>query len=102
MPYQLSKLPTEKKLARFLKDVGFINYKNLASQLKQSMKKDDPSKALKYTIQIKPNDVIISGTDGLFDNLFVHEILSIVQRFKMSEDMQGRLLRTEQQAHMLA
>jgi len=39
------------------------------------MKEDQVSSGQEYNIEARPADVIISGSDGLFDNLFTHEIL---------------------------
>ena len=33
-------------------------------------------------MQLKDSDVIVSGTDGVFDNLFTHEILKIVSEYR--------------------
>ncbi len=43
------------------------------------MSQDQPEDADDYNFEVFEGDVIVSATDGVFDNLFNHEILSIVQ-----------------------
>jgi len=33
-------------------------------------------------MQLNDSDIIVSGTDGVFDNLFTHEILKIVSVYR--------------------
>ncbi len=40
---------------------------------------DQPEDADDYNFEVFEGDIIVSATDGVFDNLFNHEILSIVQ-----------------------
>lgn len=49
---------------------------------KNSVCQDDPSCADEYSVQLKDSDIIVSGTDGVFDNLFTHEILKIVSLYR--------------------
>lgn len=49
---------------------------------KQQICNDPASSALKYDLLLSLGDVIITATDGLFDNLFYTEILEIVNKFK--------------------
>lgn len=35
-----------------------------------------------YTVEMRDSDIILSATDGLFDNLFQHEILRIVSDYR--------------------
>jgi hypothetical protein len=44
--------------------------------------------------------VIVTGTDGLFDNLFKHEILKIVDEYKQNQI--GERLNSQRQAEELA
>ncbi|XP_057857297.2 probable protein phosphatase 2C 55 [Cryptomeria japonica] len=39
---------------------------------------DLPSSAQMFTLQVVPGDVIIAGTDGLFDNLYDSEVTAVV------------------------
>ncbi|KMZ66594.1 putative Protein phosphatase 2c [Zostera marina] len=42
---------------------------------------DDPSKIIQmYAIELEEGDVIVTATDGLFDNLYEREIINIVSR----------------------
>ena len=36
----------------------------------------------KYVVDLKDGDIIVSATDGVFDNLFQHEVLSIVKDYR--------------------
>lgn len=39
---------------------------------------DKPEQSKEYTVPIEVGDLVILGTDGLFDNLFIEEIKKIV------------------------
>jgi serine/threonine protein phosphatase PrpC len=58
------------------------------AKLKQVLRKknnvcqDSPDAADDYTIELKDGDIIVSATDGVFDNLFQHEILTMVTEYK--------------------
>lgn len=41
--------------------------------------RDKPCHAQSFTIQVQKGDIIIMGTDGLYDNLFDKDILKLVQ-----------------------
>ena len=43
---------------------------------------DLPEDADEYVFDIQEGDIIISATDGVYDNLFNHEILAILQQSK--------------------
>lgn len=84
IPYQLSILPGQKDL-EILKQKGRIEeIKKLKSVLrkKDNLCQDTPEFSDEYTYEIQEGDVIVSATDGVFDNLFGHEILKIVKDFK--------------------
>ncbi len=40
---------------------------------------DDPMNSVCVSIDIQENDIIVVGSDGLFDNIFVDEILATVE-----------------------
>eukprot|EP00831_Metopus_contortus_P075792 TRINITY_DN6965_c0_g1_i4.p2 TRINITY_DN6965_c0_g1~~TRINITY_DN6965_c0_g1_i4.p2 ORF type:complete len:134 (-),score=30.54 TRINITY_DN6965_c0_g1_i4:95-496(-) len=42
------------------------------------MCKDPPDSADQYTIKVNVDDIVVLGTDGVFDNLFSYDILHIV------------------------
>ncbi|KAF8380016.1 hypothetical protein HHK36_027485 [Tetracentron sinense] len=47
---------------------------NCPYQLGNSKKCDRPSKAKVFKVVVEAGDVIVAGSDGLFDNMFKHEI----------------------------
>ncbi|CAL0332674.1 unnamed protein product [Lupinus luteus] len=51
---------------------------NFTYQLECGSDGDLPSSGQVFTIPVAPGDVIIAGTDGLFDNLYNNEITTIV------------------------
>ncbi|KAK1359971.1 Protein phosphatase [Heracleum sosnowskyi] len=51
---------------------------NFTYQLECSSRSDQPSSGQVFMIPVVPGDVIVAGTDGLFDNLFNDEVISIV------------------------
>ncbi len=57
------------------------------------MCQDKPEHSDEYCYELLDGDIIISATDGVFDNLFSHEILQTVKEFK---DYEGRLHCKEQ------
>jgi hypothetical protein len=68
-----------------LKGKGRIEeIKKLKSMLKRkdNLCQDKPEYAEEYTYELLDGDIIVSATDGVFDNLFGHEILKIVKDFK--------------------
>ena len=48
-----------------------------------NMCQDEPHHSDEYTIHLQLGDVIVSATDGVFDNLFNHEILAIIKDYKL-------------------
>ncbi|XP_042503237.1 probable protein phosphatase 2C 55 [Macadamia integrifolia] len=42
---------------------------------------DNPSVAIESKVEVEEGDIIVAGTDGLFDNLFQQEIFEIVTEF---------------------
>ncbi|CAL0322409.1 unnamed protein product [Lupinus luteus] len=51
---------------------------NFTYQLECGSNGDLPSSGQVFTIPVAPGDVIIAGTDGLFDNLYNNEITTVV------------------------
>ncbi|KAK9265717.1 hypothetical protein L1049_025311 [Liquidambar formosana] len=51
---------------------------NFTYQLESGYGGDLPSSGQVFTIPVAPGDVIIAGTDGLFDNLYNNEVTAIV------------------------
>ncbi|KAL3632543.1 hypothetical protein CASFOL_025527 [Castilleja foliolosa] len=48
--------------------------------------KDDPSVAEEIELRVEKGDLVILGTDGLFDNMFEREMLDILERGAMLGD----------------
>ncbi|KAM0967824.1 hypothetical protein ACFX13_016565 [Malus domestica] len=51
---------------------------NFTYQLESGNNGDLPSSGQVFTVPVAPGDVIIAGTDGLFDNLYNNEITAVV------------------------
>ncbi|PON40461.1 PPM-type phosphatase domain containing protein [Parasponia andersonii] len=51
---------------------------NFTFQLESGSNGDLPSSGQVFTVPVAPGDVIIAGTDGLFDNLYNNEITAVV------------------------
>lgn len=84
IPYQLSILPGQKELD-ILKHKGRIEeLKKLKHVLKRKdyMCQDMPEHSEEYSEELMDGDVIVSATDGVFDNLFNYEIFKCVRDFK--------------------
>ncbi|CAG9324213.1 unnamed protein product [Blepharisma stoltei] len=69
-PYQLSKKFTNSQIA------SLKNPKNIPKEIFS----DEVSDADKYSIQIRKGDILVIGTDGLWDNLFTEEVFAIVKK----------------------
>ncbi|KAK2977026.1 hypothetical protein RJ640_011084 [Escallonia rubra] len=51
---------------------------NFTYQLESGTRGDQPSSGQVFSIPVAPGDVIVAGTDGLFDNLYSNEVTAIV------------------------
>jgi len=69
-PYQLANIP-----------IGLQPSSSSFGGSQRKFWKDKASDAVLYQTSIKEGDIIIGGTDGLFDNLYSHEILNIIDIF---------------------
>ena len=49
---------------------------------KNSVAQDLPENADDYNIELKDGDIVVAATDGVFDNLFQHEILKMITEFR--------------------
>lgn len=87
-PYQLAKLPSETQITQGLKkrcspgEIANIlfRYRRL------SFCKDSPEDSSIYKERVKAGDLLLLATDGVFDNLFQEEILSIVKQLARDEE----------------
>ena len=59
-----------------------MNLRKMLRKDKQAICADPASDAQKYDITLQLGDVIISATDGVYDNLFNREILDIIDTYK--------------------
>lgn len=81
-PYQLVCLPDKD----FLMDLEAEGCECMSQELQKLIESDaiicsTSADADKYSITMNHNKIIVFGTDGLFDNLFVYEITNIIQEF---------------------
>jgi protein phosphatase PTC7 len=58
---------------------------NLPHQLGRNM--DTPDSAAVHSMLLEPDDIIVLGTDGVFDNLHMDEMVRIVQRAPRQPDV---------------
>ena len=63
---------------------------------RENLCQDQPDDADEYWISLERGDVIVSATDGVFDNLFNHEIHTIIKAYK-DEQYQLRTSQPEAQ-----
>ena len=86
IPYQLSILPGDKEL-EILKKKGRLEelkkLKHVLKSMDNNMVQDQPEYADDYSEELQDGDIIISATDGVYDNLFGYEILNCVHNFKL-------------------
>ncbi|XP_043721099.1 probable protein phosphatase 2C 80 [Telopea speciosissima] len=54
---------------------------NCPFQLGKHPRSDNPTAAFEFKVEVEEGDVIVAGTDGLFDNLFQEEIIETVNLF---------------------
>lgn len=47
---------------------------------------DDPYLAISQEFPIEENDIVVVGSDGLFDNVFVTEIMNLINLNKESDE----------------
>ena len=72
-PYQLANIPENLRPSRGSKEAD--------QREKKKFWKDKPSDAVLYQTTVQEGDIIISGTDGLFHNLYSKEITNIIEIF---------------------
>ncbi|KAJ4974349.1 hypothetical protein NE237_007523 [Protea cynaroides] len=51
---------------------------NCPFQLGNHAHNDEPSSAFEFKVPVEEGDVVVAGTDGLFDNLFAEDIVDMV------------------------
>lgn len=75
-PYQLTNLPKQKDHAKLVAR-GHEKLVNLLGR-NYSRTKDSPLDANSEMVPIKEDDIIVAGTDGVFDNLYDSDIAAIL------------------------
>jgi protein phosphatase PTC7 len=81
-PYQLVRIPDEK----VHEDLISKGYEKISKELMRLVESDSiicssGKDAGTYTITLNNRKLIVFGTDGLFDNLFVYEITNIIKEY---------------------
>ncbi|EZG70844.1 putative protein phosphatase 2C [Gregarina niphandrodes] len=75
-PYQLSRLPQPEDIPQ-LENRGMFKLIRVLANIRPEMSSDSPDQADLIDIPVKEGDLILIGTDGLFDNLFDQEIIAL-------------------------
>eukprot|EP00347_Sterkiella_histriomuscorum_P001361 403372331 len=81
-PFQLTRLPQPREV----ESLKAQNRQKELENLKKAMKEkkfceDSPEDSDNYHLRVREGDLLILGTDGVFDNLFEDEILQIVKTY---------------------
>lgn len=84
-PLQLVRVPGEETHSMLLAKGCEKLSKELAMLIESDSIISSSSKhADTYSVSMKGNKIVVFGTDGLFDNLFIYEITSIIQEYLKS------------------
>jgi serine/threonine protein phosphatase PrpC len=76
-PYQLTHLPTEQDYERLINS----GYSRLITLLKQRNRSyDSIVDSVQEIIPLRKGDIVIVGTDGLYDNLYDQDIINITEK----------------------
>jgi len=75
-PYQLSRLPTPEDYPKLILQ-GKDRLVRAMKQQKGKSKSDTPEDSDRYSFPLQEGDMILLGTDGVFDNLYVNEICEL-------------------------
>lgn len=77
-PFQLSRLPQPEDFERLLR-TGLPGLRKLVRcvQATPTPRQDKPGDAVGYTLKLQEGDLLVLGTDGLFDNLFDRELCEL-------------------------
>ncbi|CAG9313153.1 unnamed protein product [Blepharisma stoltei] len=83
-PYQLANLPKQSKFQELI-DKGFSTLIALLKRTSQNMN-DSVFDAESGMIPLKNGDIIVAGTDGLFDNMYDSDIIKIAEQIIQTYD----------------
>eukprot|EP00915_Cephaloidophora_sp_WS-2016_P002529 GHVH01003403.1.p1 GENE.GHVH01003403.1~~GHVH01003403.1.p1 ORF type:complete len:1143 (+),score=182.60 GHVH01003403.1:263-3691(+) len=76
MPFQLSRFPRPEDYA-FLSAAGNDRLVNVMKENDGMLQMDMPSDCEVSSVRVYEGDIVLVGSDGVFDNLFEHELISI-------------------------
>lgn len=86
-PFQFANIPNMVNIEKFLTSKSKEEKELISEKLsKTKFCCDSPEDAESYQIIVNQHDLLILGTDGLFDNLFDYEIIEIVKAFFIKEE----------------
>jgi len=79
-PFQITKMPGPSQLQQIKTHLREDTLKELKKKIiNHQICHNVPKEAQLYQVQLKENDLLILGSDGLFDNVFKHEILQYLE-----------------------
>jgi len=101
-PYQMVRLP-DKKVYDDLTNNGYGKISKELARLVDSnaIMSNQGKDADSYTITLKPNKIIVFGTDGLFDNMFIYEITNIIQEYIKNKNFKCSTVHAQQLSRKL-
>lgn len=79
-PFQVAKIPADCYKLFKTKESSKVS-KETNTLIEQTFYNDPPESADTYQARLNLNDIVILGTDGLFDNLFLDDILDVVDDY---------------------
>jgi len=83
-PYQLCKIPSERQVSQKLSEMGYswMQKAGILGKFRDiAFCQDSPESAKVYQAKVQEDDLLLLGSDGLFDNLFEDEILEIIKEY---------------------
>ncbi|CDW86953.1 UNKNOWN [Stylonychia lemnae] len=90
-PFQLTRLPQHKEVEQLKSQNKQKELENLKKAMKErKFCEDSPDDSDNYQLRVREGDLLILGTDGVFDNLFEEEILTIVKEFTSTDQVKSK------------
>lgn len=90
-PFQLTRLPQHKEVEQLKSQNKQKELENLKKAMKErKFCEDSPDDSDNYQLRVREGDLLILGTDGVFDNLFEEEILTIVKDFTSTDQVKSK------------
>mmetsp|Transcript_52302 Transcript_52302/g.154375 ORF Transcript_52302/g.154375 Transcript_52302/m.154375 type:complete len:405 (+) Transcript_52302:2-1216(+) len=85
-PYQLSNIPKPEQYAALLAAGKKLLVEAVSATIARGrLRLDSPEDSLRYTFKVEDGDLLILGSDGLFDNLDDDAILEVVAKAQMAK-----------------